>query len=137
MESLEVSISSVVSRLMPGALAPRFAATGALEWAALGVRGVFREMPAGSMIARRRRMWRSSTAWRSLYYAGNRQRLAESQAAQTGPAVIRYLAQLLGFPSNLKARLPWSGTTMSFTRNCGSLITSCGPRTAPNVTGRR
>src|SRR5712671_649893 len=29
---------------------------------------------------------------------------------------------------------PCSGTTMSFARSCGSLITSCGPRTAPNVT---
>src|SRR5260221_1524 len=29
---------------------------------------------------------------------------------------------------------PSSGTTMSFARSCGSLITSSGPRTAPNVT---
>src|SRR5207302_4300989 len=29
---------------------------------------------------------------------------------------------------------PSSGTTMSLARNCGSLITSCGPRTTPKVT---
>src|SRR5271155_2747859 len=29
---------------------------------------------------------------------------------------------------------PSSGTTMSFARNCGSLTTSCGSRTAPKVT---
>src|SRR5207237_3949839 len=29
---------------------------------------------------------------------------------------------------------PSSGTTMSFARSCGSLTTSCGSRTAPNVT---
>jgi len=29
---------------------------------------------------------------------------------------------------------PSSGTTMLFNRNCGSAMTSCGPRTAPNVT---
>src|SRR5262249_3121893 len=28
---------------------------------------------------------------------------------------------------------PSSGTTMSFALSCGSLMTSCGPRTAPNV----
>ena len=29
---------------------------------------------------------------------------------------------------------PSSGTTMSLSRSCGSLMTSCGPRTAPKVT---
>src|SRR5262245_15103510 len=65
----------------------------------------FAKMPAGSMIARRRRMWRSSTAWRSRYYAGSPAK-ALSKSSANAPAGICPTSPNSLVSTTLEARFP-------------------------------
>src|SRR5262245_3966843 len=78
----------------------------------------FAKMPAGSMIARRRRMWRSSTAWRSRSYAGIPAK-ALSKSSANAPAGICPTSPNSLVSTALEARFPRGRDVRAALRRAG------------------